>query len=64
MMDNLTLKEAMIFLFKLGFINNQYYNTTVIANFLELDELEVIAILKNTIKKINNNKNNQNSLKK
>lgn len=64
MMDNLTLKEAMIFLFKLGFINNQYYNTTVIANFLELDELEVIAILKDAIKKINNNKNNQNSLKK
>ena len=60
-MDNLTLKEAMIFLFKLGFINNQYYNTTVIANFLELDELEVIAILKDAIKKINNN---QNSLKK
>lgn len=63
-MDNLTLKEAMIFLFRLGFIDEQHYNTTSIANFLELDEEEVIEMLRNTIKKIIHNKNDRKSLKK
>lgn len=63
-MDNLTLKEAMVYLFRLGFIGEQHYNTTIIANFFELDESEVIEILKNAIHKISNNKNPKKSLKK
>ena len=63
-MDNLTLKEAMIFSFRLGFIGKHHYNTTSIANFLELDEEEVIEMLRNTIKKIIHNKNDRKSLKK
>ena len=63
-MNNLTLKEAMVYLFRLGFIDEQHYNTTIIANFFELDESEVIEILTNAIKKISNNKNPKNTLKK
>ena len=63
-MDNLTLKEAMIFSFRLGFIGKHHYNTTSIANFLELDEEEVIEMLRNAIIKISQNKKQKHSLKK
>ena len=63
-MDNLTLKEAMIFSFRLGFIGKHHYNTTSIANFLELDEEEVIEMLRKAIIKISQNKKQKHSLKK
>lgn len=63
-LDNLTLKEAIIFCFRLGYINKHRFSATSIANFLELDEKEVIEILRSTMLKISQNNQHKYSLKK
>lgn len=44
------LKECVILSLKLGYIDNKYYSTSAIANFLGIEKEEVVSILKKEIK--------------
>ncbi len=47
--NNLTKEEALIFCLKLGFIDDECYETEKIANFFKIDEQEVIKIVKKVL---------------
>ena len=61
MLNFLTPKEAVIICLKLGFIDNKYYDTNTISEFLKIEKKEIIdttekflLIYKSKIEKINN----------
>ena len=47
--ENLSFKEGIIVSLKLGFIDNKYYDNKTIANFLDIDEEEVIKITRKAL---------------
>ena len=49
LLENLSIKEAIIVSLKLGYVDGKYFSTESIANFLEIDELEVIDITKKVL---------------
>lgn len=46
MMSKLSVKEAVIISLRLGYIDNKYFSTDAIAQFLDIDKLEVIETIK------------------
>lgn len=49
LLDVLTMKEAIIFSLKLGFVDNKYFKTEAIAKFLGIREEEVIDVTKKAL---------------
>ncbi len=49
MMSMLSIKEATIILLRLGFMDNKYFSVSAIANFLKIEEQEVLEITKNVV---------------
>ena len=49
MMSVLTAKESIIISLKLGYVDGKYFSTESIAQFLEIEELEVIETTKKVL---------------
>ena len=58
LIKELSYKEAIIITLKLGFVDDKYYETSAIANFLDIDEQEVRDITRRVIEMYKERLNN------
>ena len=49
MLKVLSVKEAIIIALKLGYVDDKYFSTEAIANFLQIDESEVLETTKKVL---------------
>ena len=49
MTKNLSTKEAVVISLAFGHVDGKYFDTEAISNFLQIDQIEVINIVKNTL---------------
>jgi len=56
--NSLDIKESIIFLLRYGFVNDKQYNIDDIADFFNINSLEVITIIKNVLQKYKSYINN------